>query len=226
MALIELAAILLLPVVPAYLLYAVLPSSADVSGPFKGLNIKLTGAFGGYFLLVLLSSGYVAVDLRGQIIVLEDQITGLEEKMASVERYQVWKIKGSIKPHGLPESRPKVDQDLFEIALWPVETVRKQKPNQENMFEYVIEAPIPTRGDQLAPDFDDIAVYHDEFFAGQSSDLGDQIRSYRNGVAQHALQIDYQSRTIRIIEPIVIHYDDSASQGDEIANQEVTLEKG
>ncbi len=52
-----LAALLLVPLVPAYILYKNLPSKTSVKGPFKGLNIQLTGSFGGYFLLVFFSSG-------------------------------------------------------------------------------------------------------------------------------------------------------------------------
>ena len=44
---------ILLPIIPALLLYKLLPSTADVAGPFHGLQIKLGGAFAGYFLLVL-----------------------------------------------------------------------------------------------------------------------------------------------------------------------------
>lgn len=45
---------ILLPVIPAILLFKLLPrSTADVSGPFHGLQIKLGGAVGAYFLLVL-----------------------------------------------------------------------------------------------------------------------------------------------------------------------------
>ena len=54
-----LAAVLLLPLVPAYVLYRTLPSDTKVFGPFKGLNIQLSGAFAGYFLLVLFSSGVI-----------------------------------------------------------------------------------------------------------------------------------------------------------------------
>ena len=36
-------------------LFRFLPSSADVQGPFKGLTVKLGGAFAGYFVTVLLS---------------------------------------------------------------------------------------------------------------------------------------------------------------------------
>jgi hypothetical protein len=47
--------VLLLPLIPAFVLFRFLPSSANVEGPFKGLTIKLGGAFAGYFLTVLLS---------------------------------------------------------------------------------------------------------------------------------------------------------------------------
>jgi len=52
-----LAALLLVPLVPAYILYKNLPSKTSVKGPFRGLNIQLTGSFGGYFLLVFFSYG-------------------------------------------------------------------------------------------------------------------------------------------------------------------------
>jgi hypothetical protein len=54
MYLITLAAVILLPIVPAYLLFKALPSTAAVSGPLKGLELKLGGGFAGYFALVLL----------------------------------------------------------------------------------------------------------------------------------------------------------------------------
>lgn len=48
---------ILLPVIPAILLFKILPASTtDVSGPFKGLQVKLGGAVGIYFLLVLIIS--------------------------------------------------------------------------------------------------------------------------------------------------------------------------
>ncbi|HYK90527.1 MAG TPA: hypothetical protein VE398_17270 [Acidobacteriota bacterium] len=47
--------ILLLPLIPAFVLFRFLPSTADVTGPFKGLTLKLGGAFAGYFVTVLLS---------------------------------------------------------------------------------------------------------------------------------------------------------------------------
>lgn len=47
--------VLLLPLIPAFVLFSFLPSSANVEGPLKGLKLKLGGAFAGYFVTVLLS---------------------------------------------------------------------------------------------------------------------------------------------------------------------------
>jgi hypothetical protein len=52
------AVVVLLPIVPALLIYKYVPPGRTVAaGPFRGLQIKLTGSFAGYFvvLLVLLS---------------------------------------------------------------------------------------------------------------------------------------------------------------------------
>ena len=53
-AFLHLSLVILLPMVPAYVLFKALPGSADVSGPLQGLNIKLGGAFAGYFALLVL----------------------------------------------------------------------------------------------------------------------------------------------------------------------------
>lgn len=59
--LIILAGVLLIPLVPAFVLYWMLPSKASVTGPLKGLNINLQGAFAGYFALFLVAAGLVQV---------------------------------------------------------------------------------------------------------------------------------------------------------------------
>lgn len=53
MHLVYLAAITLLPLIPAYILYRVMPADAEAHGSFRGLKFKLGGAFAGYFVLVL-----------------------------------------------------------------------------------------------------------------------------------------------------------------------------
>jgi len=49
----------LLPLVPAFILYRLLPSDIKVGGPFHGLNLQLSGAFGGYFLLTVMAFVYI-----------------------------------------------------------------------------------------------------------------------------------------------------------------------
>jgi len=52
--LLYLASMILLPIVPAFLLFKALGSTGDVSGPLLGLKIKLGGAFAGYFAVLVL----------------------------------------------------------------------------------------------------------------------------------------------------------------------------
>jgi hypothetical protein len=47
--------ILLIPIIPAFLLFRFLPSSTIIQGPFKGLDVNVGGAFGGYIVAVFLS---------------------------------------------------------------------------------------------------------------------------------------------------------------------------
>lgn len=82
-----LGVVVLLPIIPAYVLYKTLPSRTVVSGPFKGLNIQLTGAFGGYFLVLLVVVGLVS----------------FQQKPA---RYEVWSITGkAVLKNGGPQEQ-------------------------------------------------------------------------------------------------------------------------
>lgn len=69
----------LLPLVPAYILYHFLPSRTLVTGPFQGLNLQLSGAFGGYFLILLVMFGFVH-----------------ERPEASHRGFEVWTVKGRV----------------------------------------------------------------------------------------------------------------------------------
>jgi hypothetical protein len=73
----------LLPIVPSYILYKALPSTGRAEGPFKGLKIKLSGAFAGYFLLVLLVFGFFV--------------------RPHPAKYEVWEVTGTLAPDQ-PES--------------------------------------------------------------------------------------------------------------------------
>ena len=92
-----LAAVLLLPLIPAFLLYKFLPSRTSVGGPFKGLNIKLTGAFGGYFLLVITAIGIFFPLLKNeQAKIIEQQNEKIKQLENSMNSHQQWIMKGNI----------------------------------------------------------------------------------------------------------------------------------
>jgi len=56
--LIVLSAIVLLPLIPAFILFKTLKSRAVVKGPLAGLNVSLGGAFGGYVALTVFIATY------------------------------------------------------------------------------------------------------------------------------------------------------------------------
>ena len=74
----------LIPITPAYILYKALPAEASVRGPLKGFTINLSGAFAGYFALVLL-------------------IFGFHSAQPKKDLYEVWVVQGQLKSNsGLP----------------------------------------------------------------------------------------------------------------------------
>jgi len=77
--LVILVSVILLPILPAFLLFKALPSTAIVSGPFQGLNINLGGAFAGYFAVVVLV-------IASHSILFPTPIPP----------YQVWEVSGQV----------------------------------------------------------------------------------------------------------------------------------
>ncbi|NWG86485.1 MAG: hypothetical protein HXY26_03075 [Hydrogenophilaceae bacterium] len=75
---IQICVAVLVPIIPAYVLYKTLPAHAKVAGPFKGLNIQLAGAFAGYFLVFLV-------------------VAGLISTRQAPSRYEVWNISGKVQ---------------------------------------------------------------------------------------------------------------------------------
>jgi hypothetical protein len=76
--LLNLAFVVLVPTIPAYLLFKALPSTAIVTGPLKGLTINLGGAFAGYFALLVL-------------------IFSMHNIWNPPPPYQVWYVKGEVR---------------------------------------------------------------------------------------------------------------------------------
>lgn len=124
MSLVTLCFIILLPIVPAYLLFKAIPSSnATVTGPFKGLQFKLGGAFAGYFALVLV-------------------IIYTAPQWNRPEAYKMWTVEGKLLDVGGPAIQPLRQQDILVdppfIKFW-----------QDGSFQLFI-TPVPSQNGHLA----------------------------------------------------------------------------
>ena len=132
---------LILPILPAYLFFKVIPSTANVAGPFKGLELKLGGAFAGWFLIFLV----------------------LYSKMCSLickdDVYEVWSIRGKI--FNAQTNKPISNDYNPEVVLYPPLAIR------DGFFKFNI---IGNRKNQ-AVDFPRIQINADEYSSMTLKDL-------------------------------------------------------
>ena len=91
----------LIPLIPAYILYKTLPAETSVKGPFQGLKINLSGAFGGYFLLVLIAFAF-SLKLISDSNIKRIETLNRENKALKAEnekimsQYEYWTIEGQV----------------------------------------------------------------------------------------------------------------------------------
>lgn len=86
--LIYIGAAVLLPLIPAFILYKILPAKANLVGPLGKFTLKLSGAFAGYFALVIIVFGFVYSRPKPAAPCPEPP----------KERYMVYKVQGLIEP--------------------------------------------------------------------------------------------------------------------------------
>ena len=146
---IALAAVILIPLLPAYLLYKTLPATAVVQGPFKGLNVNLQGAFGGYFVLVLLAFAVA------QAFQPED----------TYPRYEEYELLGSVTLDG--QNDQQLDPRLFEMFMHP-RVERVEGPIGRNNFEWATTLPL-SRGDDgsLSWPYERLLIEYPGFYTQQ-----------------------------------------------------------
>ena len=91
--------ILIVPILPAYLMFKVLPGTGNVHGKLRGLEIKLGGAFAGYFALVLL---------------VVSELPKIKAALASPPpTTQVWEVEGQVMDEGNKEAiEPLTPEDI------------------------------------------------------------------------------------------------------------------
>lgn len=80
--------IILLPIIPSLILYLAIPrQQSEVEGKYQGLNIKLKGAFGSYFILALMLLGFVTT------------------RDITEHEFEYWTIEGQIDRVGVADPR-------------------------------------------------------------------------------------------------------------------------
>jgi hypothetical protein len=174
------AAGILIPIIPAYLLYRLLPARASVGGPFKGLNIQLSGAFAGYFLLVLVVFGFVYTRPTPKV------------NPADVYKYEVYRVSGRVNTGKTKDSQ------LLTLSLAPPE--RTVKPNGSFEFE------IPVKpGQSGEATFPSLIVEHPDY----ETETIDLTELNSSPEAKYHLDIDKAARSIKIREPIVLIKNDA-----------------
>lgn len=169
---IQVSLAVLLPIAPAYLLYKTLPSRATVSGPFRGLNIQLTGAFGGYFLVLLV--------VVGMILARQEPV-----------RHEVWTVTGKVTlKNGDPSHRAQINHS--DITVVPPTTLLYTDGRFD--LEVLVK---PGQGGSL--EFPIIAINHSGY-APVTIPLGDRQPTF--GAKPFKLQSDGKTKKRFIETPI------------------------
>ncbi|HEY0157373.1 MAG TPA: hypothetical protein VGF28_08825 [Thermoanaerobaculia bacterium] len=91
--LLVLSFLVLLPMIPSFLLFKLLPSRAVVRGPLAGLNVALGGAFAGYVALTVFVATFYAQSLK-----------------PPARTYRIWTVSGQLQFP--PGERPQIGWDL------------------------------------------------------------------------------------------------------------------
>lgn len=116
--------IILLPIIPAYILYTAIPAQeGSVEGEYQGLNIKLKGAFAGYFILALLLTSFIGARLMTE------------------SDYEYWTVEGVLdvnnvgEPHLISFSIEPPDQQVYADGRFVINNVpiRKGKDKRSTL---------------------------------------------------------------------------------------------
>ena len=123
--------VVLVPIAPAFLLYKFLPAGkTNVKGPFRGLDVKLSGAFAGYFLVLVLASSLVVFLIQKR------------PQPLPVYQYEVYTVRGKIDLKS--GNQEPLDYKQLSFAL---------EPSQQQVFSdgtFALEIPVkPDQSGQL-----------------------------------------------------------------------------
>lgn len=166
------AATILIPMIPAYILYKALPAQASVSGPLHGLNVQLSGAFAGYFVLVLTLIAFIS-----------------SRPAPPGERYEVWEVKGRID-WGEGASSSGTQQVLLSLVPANLTVLYDGRFNIQVAPEVVASGKLK---------FPTLVIEHPDFQT-ISIDLNDPKSGFGQPVEN--VSVDAGARAVAVVDPI------------------------
>jgi len=175
------AAVVLIPLLPAFVLYRFLPSKTTARGPFQGLDIKLSGSFAGYFLVLLMVTSFVIFLIKRRS----------PETPPPRYQYEVYTVLGKVELSDESQVRP--DYSGIKLSLAPPQFLNT--PDGSFSFQ------IPVRPDQIGqPDFPSLLVTHqDNRYETKTVPLGE---NFPNSLPGFSVERNKDAKTIRISTPI------------------------
>ena len=162
-----LVVVVLVPVIPAFLLYKYLPEGkTTVGGPFRGLDIKLSGAFAGYFLVLLMATSMLVFLIKQRPAPPVPQ-----------RQYEVYTVRGKIDLQKTGDQPPRFDYRQLSFSL---------VPSQQQVFSdgtFTVEIPVK-RNQTGQLDFPTLTVEY--------ADPGNSSKPYEAGTIHLAQDYPYE----------------------------------
>ena len=161
------------PFIPAFILFKALPSKAVAKGPFHGLRLDLSGAFAGYFVLVLLVYGYL-----------------FNVRPTAPDPGEMWLVKGHLKL--APSDSSRLEQTA--IQTFPPAAIA----NDGEFTIYILRKTDPNVGGKRFPDLLFALSGHQYVTIHLEDELANKSPAYgtghyvvtQDGIRPHQLNIE------------------------------------
>ena len=169
--------VVLVPLIPAFLLFKFFRSTARVSGPLQGFTVQLGGAFAGYIVVLLILRSLMLPVLKR--LVPEDTVA-------------LWTIEGRLQLEGQGASQ---DVRTVELLFQPP---APPQPAPDGRFEVPFVPFLAGRGAVSTK----LVVRRDPVFLPVT--LHFEADSVSIGETKYALRVDSAGRKITILRTIVL----------------------